>query len=118
MGVLAEYSPCQFVGNSLPGHRRPCVDQSLHGPGGFVRRRMRVLPVRVAAPGDIPSNVQDVLGREGEAGQWTVGRSLQIGAGVFAKRIQMIVEGTPSSCHGSSSKGEPGLFLPVRTCTR
>ena len=36
----------------------------------------------------------------------------------FAKRIQMIVEGTPSSCHGSSSNGEPGLFLPVRTCTR
>ena len=72
-GVLAQDAERDLVGDGLADQRRAGVEQALHRPG--VPRRNRVLPrpVRVPAAGRMPRDVEEVLGRERQAGERAAG---------------------------------------------
>ena len=80
-GVLAEDAERHLVGDGLADQGRAGIEQPLHGPG--VARRDRILPrpVRVAAAGRMPGDVEQILGGEGQAGERTVRRTGDAQAG-------------------------------------
>ncbi len=68
-GILAEDAERDLVGDGLADQARAGVEQALHGPGVARRDGMRPAPVRVAAAGRVAGHVEQILGRERQAGE-------------------------------------------------
>ncbi len=100
MGVLAENAAREFVGMSLADHLRAAFDQDLHRRSRALRRRMRPQPIRIAGAGNVPLDVEQVLGGKSQSRERSGRRTGEVSAGVATERIQRIVH---SRCHSRAT---------------
>src|SRR5262249_48198859 len=68
-GVLAQDAERDLVGDGLADQRGAGVEQGLHGPGMTLWNWPAGRPVVVAAAGRNAGYVEQILGREGQAGE-------------------------------------------------
>ena len=88
MHVLAEDAAREFVGDGLADHGRAGIDQLLHYPGVVFGGPVSGQPVRVPASGHVTRDIENVLGRKREAGQWPAVGAGQVGVAIGNEGVQ------------------------------
>ena len=98
MHVLAVKAVGQFVRMGLPDHARAGGEQTLNGGSGACRRRVGGEPDRIAVPGAVAGDVENILDGEGQSAQRTVGCPIQFDMGMAAERVVGIVRDHCGRC--------------------
>ncbi len=97
--VLADQAKGQLVGHRLADARRPRRQQLLDAHRMHGRRRMRVASGRIATARLSTGNVNDVLDRDPQAGQRSIGRPTK--RKCFDKRPALFEGDCRRFCHGA-----------------
>src|SRR3954469_20665039 len=71
--VFSQYAERDLVGDRLADQLGAGVEQRLHRPGVSFRNWMGPGPIRVAAAGRTAGDIEQILGREGQAGKRPAG---------------------------------------------
>jgi len=75
-GVLAENAAGELVGVGLSHHAGAGIDKGLHHRRGAPSRRVEREPIRIACPGHVARDVEQILCRKRKPGQRARRRSL------------------------------------------
>ena len=90
MSIFPQNAARNFIGDGFAYHRRPGLNQHLHGPGCTRGRGVGGLPVRVAPARDVAGHVEDILGGKRQASKWSMRCPRKIRLRIVAKSVKRV----------------------------